>query len=116
MDSGAGSEDPRNAKPKVTYWTALLWAIRQTDKVEAVRQLVSWVVDNKPVAGFDEAYFDSKWMKDSKRFFLVCEFISPEISLMDDLRVKRVTSPEIEGIWQNHHFDKTGEAKRTKTA
>ena len=42
-----------------------------------------------------------------KRFFVVCDFLPPEVSLSDDPRVQRITAKEHDEVFKNHRFNDT---------
>ena len=81
--------------------------LRDSDKGEAARILVAWIVEGRSVPGFREPYPDAQWMPKRKRFFVVCDFIPAEVSLSDDPRVQRITAKEEEAIFTKYRFDDT---------
>ena len=54
--------------------------VRESDKVEAARQLVAWIAENHSISGLGE-YPDAKRMRQTKRFFVFCAFAPPELAL-----------------------------------
>lgn len=81
--------------------------LRDSDKANATRHLVAWIVKARPVPGFGEVYPDSQWMPNTKRFFVICDLIPPEVSLIDDPRVQRITVQEYDAVFKKHRFDDT---------
>jgi hypothetical protein len=81
--------------------------LRDSDKADAARELVAWIVEGRDVPGFGEAYPDAQWMPKRKRFFVICDFIPPEVSLSDDQRVQRITAQKYDEVFERHRFDDT---------
>jgi hypothetical protein len=65
----------------------------QEDKLQAVRMVVAWIVEDKLIDGV-ERYPDAEIMKTEERFFVVCDFLLADISLSSDPRVQRVDAAE----------------------
>lgn len=80
---------------------------RSSDKEDAARSLVAWIVDDRAVSGHEKKYPDAKWMPKQKRFFVVCDFLPADVSLSDDPRVQRITSQEYEAVYKKYRFDDT---------
>ena len=80
--------------------------VRQSDKSEAARQLVAWIAENHSVSGLDE-YPDAKRMRQTKRFFVFCDFAPPEFALSGESRVQRVTAQERKAAFAKHRFNET---------
>jgi hypothetical protein len=78
--------------------------LRASDKAQAARDLVAWVVEGRQVPGFGEPYPDAQWMPDQERFFVVCDFVPSDVPLSDDPRVQRVTAEEREAAFKKHRF------------
>ncbi|MDX1947874.1 MAG: hypothetical protein SFU86_20920 [Pirellulaceae bacterium] len=81
--------------------------LRATDEADAARYLVAWIVDNRTIPGFREEYPDAQWIPAKKRFFVVCDFLAPEISLSADPRVHRITAQQYDAVFQKHGYDGT---------
>ncbi len=81
--------------------------LRGSDKADAARDLVAWIVEGRSLPGFGDAYPDAEWMPERKRFFVICEFIPPEVSLSDDPRVQRIRDQEYDALFKKHRFDHT---------
>jgi hypothetical protein len=81
--------------------------LRESDKAEAARDLVAWIVEGRPVPGFGEPYPDAQWMPRMKRFFVVCDFLPAGVSLSDDPRVQRIPAQQYEEVYKKHRFDDT---------
>ena len=81
--------------------------LRDSDKTEAAQNLIAWIVEGRSVPGFGEKYPDAQWMPKKKRFFVICDFIPPEVSLSDDPRVQRIMSQEYDAVFKKHRFDDT---------
>ncbi len=81
--------------------------LRETDKTEAARHLVTWIVDSKPIPGFGELYPDNKWMPGQKRFFVICDFVPADVKLSSDPRVQRISGREYDAVFKQHDYDKT---------
>jgi hypothetical protein len=83
--------------------------IRDSDKLDAARKLVALVVEGRAVPGFEDAQHDAEdyYRSKTKRFFITCEFIPPEVSLSGDPRVHRITAQEKDEIFKKHGFDDT---------
>ncbi len=74
---------------------------------DASRRLVAWVVEGQSVPGFRNAYPDAQWMPNTKRFFVICDSLPPEVPLSTDPRVQRVTAQEYEALFETHGFGET---------
>ena len=70
--------------------------LRESDKVEAARQLVAWIVEEQTVPGFDEEYPDAKHVRNKTLFLLCCDFLPLDARLSTDPRVQRVTRTEFD--------------------
>jgi hypothetical protein len=81
--------------------------LRESDKTEAARNLVAWIVAGRTVPGFAEPYPDAQSMPKRKRFFVVCDFLPAGVSLSDDPRVHRITAQEYDEAFKEHAFDDT---------
>jgi len=81
--------------------------LRDSDKADAARSLVAWIVEGRSVPGFRETYPDARWMPGEKRFFVICDFLPPEMSVSDDSRVQRITRGEYDDVFKKHGFDDT---------
>ena len=80
--------------------------VRESDKVEAARQLVAWIVENHSVSGLAE-YPDAKRMRQTKRLFVFCDFVPPELSLTEEPRIQRVTAQERQAAFAKYRFNET---------
>jgi len=80
-------------------------SVRESDKTDAARYLVAWIVEGRSVPG--SGIPNARWLRHTERFFVQCDFLPPEISLSDDPRVQRVTAEEEKALHQKHGFDKT---------
>src|SRR3954470_7901346 len=83
----------------------LLLPLRESDKVDATRNLVAWIVENRPMPGFGEAYSDPRWREDTNRFLVICDYLSPDARVSDDSRVQRITRKEFDDIRQKTGLD-----------
>jgi hypothetical protein len=81
--------------------------LHESDKVEAARCLVAWIVEGKSIPGYWDAYPDAQWMLQQKRFFLLCDFVAPEVSLSNDPRVQRIAVEQYREVFDKHHFRDT---------
>lgn len=81
--------------------------LRDSDKTDVARDLVAWLVAGRSVPGFGEAYADAQSMPRQKRFFVICDFIPPEVSLSDDPRVLRITAQQNVEVFKKHWYDQT---------
>jgi hypothetical protein len=80
---------------------------RETDKTDAARSLVAWIVEGRSVPGFGEHYPDAQHMPKRKRFFVVCDFLPAGVSVSDDPRVQRITAQEFDDVFKKSRFDDT---------
>ena len=67
--------------------------------------LVSWIVDDKKLPGFDESYADKSFMSDRTRFIVTCDFVRDDLMLSDDERVYRIESKDFETVFDKLQYD-----------
>jgi len=83
------------------------YVLREDDKVEVTRAVTAWIVEGRSLPGFGEAYPDAQWMPSMKRFFVVCDYLPPEMEVSSDSRVRLITRRQEEVIFKQHPFDKS---------
>lgn len=79
--------------------------LRESDKVDATRHLVAWIVENRPMPGFDEAYSNPRWLEDTKHFLVICDYLSPDAPVSDSSKVERITRKEFDHILYTSGLD-----------
>ena len=79
--------------------------LRESDKIDATRHLVAWIVENRPMPGFGESYPDLKWKRYTEHFLVTCDYLSPDARVSDDSCVQRVTRKEFDDILQSTGLD-----------
>ena len=67
--------------------------------------LVSWIVDDKKLPGFDESYADKTSMPDRTRFIVACDFVRNDLMLSTDERVYRINSQDFETVFDRLQYD-----------
>src|SRR5258708_9966356 len=66
--------------------------LRETDKTDAARSLVVWIVEGRLVPGFGENYPDAQHMPKRKRFFVVCDFLPAGVAVSSQPPGPRITA------------------------
>jgi hypothetical protein len=78
--------------------------LRESDEREAARMLVAWIVEDRAMPGADK-YPDAKIMHEQKHFFVICDYVAPEVSLSTDPRVQRIAQSDYDAVFKTHGFD-----------
>jgi hypothetical protein len=78
--------------------------LRDSDKVDVARSLIAWVVENRPVPGFDEPVADGQWIRNRKSLVVACDFVPASTHLSDDPRVRLVTRQEFDQSLRENHL------------
>jgi hypothetical protein len=55
--------------------------------------------------GFDEAYADAQNMKRMRLFFVVCDFVPPDLELSRDPQVQRIRGEDQEAVFKNQGYE-----------
>lgn len=74
--------------------TFLMLSLREADKANAARILIDWLVDGRPVPGFDELPVNGEITRKKRSFAVACSFIDARTQLSSDSRVRIVSHPE----------------------
>jgi len=103
-------------------WIVLLWAgtlagcaaapepdaaLRGQLELQSTRRLLEWLIDRRPLSGFDHEPGTAWIIDQADRIFVFCDYLDPELPLSSDLRVKRLTPRELDASWQQYAYDKT---------
>lgn len=78
--------------------------LRDSDKEDAARYIVAFLVDDAPIPGFGERYGDAKWNPGMKHFFVSSDAIPEDVLLSDDPRVIRIESKDVQATFDEHRF------------
>jgi hypothetical protein len=81
--------------------------LRESDKAEAARNLIAWVVEDRPVPGFDEPVADGQWIRKRQSLVVACGFVPSGSRLSDDTRVRLVAQQEFDQSMKKPDFDST---------
>jgi len=81
--------------------------LRNSDKTEAARTLIDWVVKDIPLSGSRERANDAHFFSDKKTFLVTCDFLPVDTRLSNDLRVCCVTRHEFDAAILNPDFATT---------
>jgi hypothetical protein len=79
--------------------------VRDSDRVEAARDLVAWAVEGRPLPGYGNGDVHGRNFR--KRYLVTCDLIPLEVSLSDDPRVQRVTKEEAKDAFKKHGYGET---------
>ncbi len=85
----------------------LTFPLHESDKAEAARLLVAWIVEGRSLPGFGEEYPDAKRMPGMKRFFVICDFLPADVLLSNHPRVQRISRNEFDSAFEKHGFKDT---------
>jgi len=69
------------------------YQMRQEDDVEAVKLIVAWIAEHKPLPGYREEYPDWE-IVGSRRVIVICDFLPPGLAISQNSRIERVTEAE----------------------
>jgi hypothetical protein len=86
------------------FLTLPLW---NSDKTEAARNLITWVVEDSPLPGSGEQANDAHFFRDKKSFLVTCDFLPLDTRLSNDPRVRYVTREEFKAAIENADFATT---------
>jgi hypothetical protein len=92
------------AVPFVEFFTLPL---RESDTLVATRDLVAFVVEDRPLPGFGEPQFDKGLMRRMHHLFVVCDYLPADVSISRDPRVKRITQAESNAVFKKHGYNAT---------
>lgn len=67
--------------------------------------LVSWIVDDQKLPGFDESYVNQGFMKDRSRFIVVCDFVRDDLFLSNDERVYRIEPKDFDSVFDTLGYE-----------
>jgi hypothetical protein len=67
------------------------------DGAEAVKLIVAWIAEHKPLPGFKEEYPDWEIAEDLN-VVVVCDFLPPDRAVSQQSRIRRVTPAEYRTI------------------
>jgi hypothetical protein len=81
--------------------------LRDSDKVDAARNLIALIVEDDRVPGFDEAVADGQWIRNRKSLVVACSFVPARTPLSDDSRVCLVEQQEFDQSLKNPDFTST---------
>lgn len=81
--------------------------LRDSDKEEAARSLVAWIVDGRRVPGFRRPCPDAKWMPTEKHFFVICDLLPLNARLSKDPRVQRISDQDYDAVFKQYKFNDT---------
>lgn len=76
-------------------------------KLDAVRLLIGWIVEGKPIPGFGDDYPDLRLMERRKRFVVTCAFVANDAVLTRDRRTYRVDVGECGRVFRKYAFHDT---------
>jgi len=74
------------------------------DKIQAARDVVAWIAENKHLPGSREEYADAEQMASRNHFVVVCDFMPEGESIGTDKRVQRVSSAEYARLEKEQGF------------
>ena len=81
--------------------------MRDSDKVDAARDLIAWVVEDRPVPGFNEPVADGQWIRKRQSLIVYCGFVPSGTQLSSDPRVRVVDRQEWDQSVTNSDFAST---------
>jgi hypothetical protein len=81
--------------------------LRDSDRVQATEAVVHWIVEDRAIPGFSESYPDSKFVIKKKRYFIVCDYLLPGLSVSKDSRTQRISQNEFNSMFSKYGFDET---------
>lgn len=81
--------------------------LRDHDDRQAASQLVAWIVEEQAVPGFGEEYVDARLVRNTKQYFVICDFVPSDVPLSTDPRVRRISEQEYKAAYKEYGYDDT---------